>query len=47
MIKILHFIKLGDCNLNDQEIYNLESWKRCYPDFEIRYGFRFLNLAVR
>ena len=21
MIKILHFIKLGDCNLNDQEIY--------------------------
>lgn len=37
MIKILHFIKLGDCNLNDQEIYNLESWKRCYPDFEIMY----------
>ena len=37
IVKILHFIHLGNRNLTDPIITNLESWKRCYPDFEIMY----------
>lgn len=38
MTKIIHCIKVGpSCELGDFELSCVESWKRVYPDFEIKY----------
>lgn len=37
MIKILHVIKAGNCVLTDFEKFCIGSWKKVYPDWEIKY----------
>ena len=36
MDKIIHLLKVGMSQLSNHEVQCIESWKRVYPDFEIK-----------
>ena len=36
MYKIIHLMKVGLCQLSSHEVKCIESWKRVYPDWEIK-----------